>query len=417
MNMRVDKSMTFVILLISSLLKGQVLKDSVAFDYLKTVQIAPVGAPLDFPAFELGVKNGLEFSFDDMAYEWNNYAYKIYHCTKDWEKSDLLINQYLDGFDGNYLNNFSISVGTFVPYTHYSLRIPNADASLRISGNYILEVYQNDDPTDLIIRRRFIVYEDLVMPSVQVLRAADLTNFSTQQMVNAKVALAGYPIQDFFQDLDLSILQNRRWDNALNRLKPTFINDGMLEYNFLGEYAFEGGVEFHSFDTKRLNQVGMGVKVSQLDTCWSVYLEEKKNSSISVYSFQNDINGRRLIQRADVGNPDLAGDYCWVDFYFESPELEVPVYVYGQLSNWKLDLEFKLTYNNNKQAYTGKALLKQGYYNYIFAHPGTHSGVSTALTEGTHWQTKNDYTLIMYNRGMGLRYDRIIGYLKPSSSF
>jgi hypothetical protein len=351
-----------------------------------------------------------------MAYEWNNYAYKIFHCTKDWEKSDLLINQYLDGFDGNYLNDFAISVGTFVPYTHYKLRIPNANARPRISGNYILEVYQNDDPTDLIIRRRFIVYEDLVLPSVQVLRATDLTNFSSEQMVNAKVALAGYPIQDYFQDLDLSILQNRRWDNALTRLKPTFINDGMLEYNFLGEYAFEGGVEFHSFDTKRLNQVGMGVKVSQLDTCWSVYLEEKKNRSIAVYSFQNDINGRRLIQRADVGNPDLAGDYCWVDFFLESPELEVPVFVYGQLSNWKLDPEFQLSYNYNKQAYSGRVLLKQGYYNYVFAHPREDGGVSTVLTEGTHWQTKNDYTLIMYNRGMGLRYDRIIGYFKPSSA-
>ena len=395
MNMSVNKSVTFIILLISSLLKGQVLKDTVAFEYLKTVQIAPVGAPLDFPAYELGVKNGLEFSFDDMAYEWNNYAYKIYHCTKEWEKSDLLINQYLDGFDGNYLNDFAISVGTFVPYTHYSLRIPNANARPRISGNYVLEVYQNDDPNDLIIRRRFIIYEDLVMPSVQVLRAADLTNFSTQQMVNAKVALAGYPVQDFFQDLDLSILQNRRWDNALNRLKPTFINDGMLEYNFLGEYAFEGGVEFHSFDTKRLNQVGMGVKVSRLDTCWSVYLEEKKNRSISVYSFQNDINGRRLIQRADVGNPDLAGDYCWVDFFLESPELEVPVYVYGQLSNWKLDPEFELTYDYNKQAYTGKVLLKQGYYNYIFAHPNENGGVSSALTEGTHWQIYSYNTLVL----------------------
>jgi hypothetical protein len=158
------------------------------------------------------------------------------------------------------------------------------------------------------------------------------------------------------------------------------------------------------------------VKVSQLDTCWSVFLEEKKNRSIAVYSFQNDINGRRLIQRADVGNPDLAGDYCWVDFFLESPELEVPVYVYGQLSNWKLDPEFELSYNYSKQAYTGKVLLKQGYYNYVFAHPDEKGGVSTALTEGTHWQTKNDYTLIMYNRGMGLRYDRIIGYLKPSSA-
>ena len=70
--MSVNKSVIFVILLISSLLKGQVLRDTVAYEYLKTVQIAPVGAPLDFPAYELGVKNGLEFSFDDMAYEWNN---------------------------------------------------------------------------------------------------------------------------------------------------------------------------------------------------------------------------------------------------------------------------------------------------------------------------------------------------------
>ncbi len=132
MNMSVNKSVTFVILLISSLLKGQVLRDTVAYEYLKTIQIAPVGTPLDFPAYELGVKNGLEFSFDDMAYEWNNYAYKIFHCTKDWEKSDLLINQYLDGFDGNYLNDFAISVGTFVPYTHYALRVPNVRMLVRV---------------------------------------------------------------------------------------------------------------------------------------------------------------------------------------------------------------------------------------------------------------------------------------------
>ena len=64
--MSVNKSVTLVILLISSLLNGQGLTDTVAFEYLKTVQIAPIGAPLDFPAYELGVKNGLEFSFDDM---------------------------------------------------------------------------------------------------------------------------------------------------------------------------------------------------------------------------------------------------------------------------------------------------------------------------------------------------------------
>jgi hypothetical protein len=414
--MSVQKSVTLVILLVSKFLSAQILSDTTAFSYLKTVQFHPVGAPLDFPAFELGKKNGLQFSFDDMAYEWNNYSYRIVHCTKNWERSDLLINQYLDGFEGNYLNNFAISVGTFVPYTHYQLTLPNEYTKPKISGNYVLEVYQNDDPTDLIIRRRFIVYEDLTLPSITTSRSVDLNDFSRNQQVAARVALNGYPVQDYFSDLDLTIIQNNRWDNALTGLKPDFINDGLLEYTFMGGASFEGGVEFHTFDTKRLNQVGMGVKVSRLDSCWQVYLEEKKNTNFAAYSFQNDINGGRMIRRADVGNPDLAGDYCVVEFYFESPELEVPVYVFGALSNWKLDPEFKLEYQYDRGAYSKKILLKQGYYNYVYAHPNANGRASTEETEGSHWQTNNDYTLIFYNRGMGLRYDRIIGYLKPTTT-
>ncbi|MGB2118028.1 MAG: DUF5103 domain-containing protein [Schleiferiaceae bacterium] len=414
--MPIKRFISLFLLALSAVLHGQVLRDTVVYDYLKSVQISPEGEPLDFPAYELGTKKGLQLSFDDLAYEWNNYSYRIFHCTKNWEKSDLLINQYLIGFKGNYLNNFAISVGTFVPYTHYSVKFPNAETKPRVSGNFVIEIFQNDDPDDLIIRRRFIVYENLVVPSVSVSRAVDLENFSTQQQVSASVNLIDYPIQDYFMDLDLSILQNRRWNNSKNNLKPTFINDGILTYNFMGSESFDGGTEFHTFDTKRLNQVGLGVKTSRLDTCWEVYLYEKKNRSISVYSFQNDINGRRFYNRADVGNPDLAGDYCWVEFYFESPELDLPVYVYGQLSDWELLPEFRLDYHKDRGAYSKKVLLKQGYYNYVFAHSDQKGGISTALTEGTHWQTRNDYTLIMYNRSMGLRYDRIIGYFKPSQA-
>src|SRR5210317_58995 len=153
--------MTLVTLMIFSSINAQVLNDTVVYDYLKSVQISPEGEPLDFPAYELGARKGLELSFDDLAYEWNNYSYRIFHCTKNWEKSDLLVNQYLIGFEGNYMNNFAISVGTFVPYTHYSIKFPNAETKPRVSGNYIIEIFQNDDPEDLIIRRRFIVYESL----------------------------------------------------------------------------------------------------------------------------------------------------------------------------------------------------------------------------------------------------------------
>ena len=416
--MSVNKLVTLVILLIHSGVKAQILRDTTVFSYIKTVQFHPAGAPLDFPAYELGTNNGLKFSFDDLDYEWNNCAYRVVHCDRNWEPSDLMLNQYLKGFEGNYLNQYAVSIGTFVPYTHYSLKIPNADCTPIASGNYILEVFQNDDPEDILLRRRFIIYEDLVIPSVEVVRALDLSEFSQSQQINATVALGTFKelVIDIFEDLDLSILQNRRWDNAMTHLDPSFVNDGVLKYNFIGEETFEGGAEFHGFDTKGLNQVGMGVKASKLEKEWHVYLEEKKNRSIAVYSAFDDLNGRRLIQRKDVGNPDLAGDYCWVEFYFESEELEEEVYVFGQLSDWKLREEFRLEYNPSRGAYMGEILLKQGRYDYTFAHRGPNGAASTSLTEGSHWETRNDYTLIMYGRTMDKEYDRIIGYLKPSST-
>ncbi|MDZ7845871.1 MAG: hypothetical protein U5L96_03315 [Owenweeksia sp.] len=30
--------------------------------------------------------------------------------------------------------------------------------------------------------------------------------------------------------------------------------------------------------------------------------------------------------------------------------------------------------------------------------------------EGSHWETENDYQILVYNRQVGKRYDRLIGF-------
>ena len=65
--MLVKKSLIPLLTLIGSVLFGQNLTDTTVFSYIKSVQIAPVGEPLDFAAYELGSKKGLELSFDDLA--------------------------------------------------------------------------------------------------------------------------------------------------------------------------------------------------------------------------------------------------------------------------------------------------------------------------------------------------------------
>jgi hypothetical protein len=92
------------------------------------------------------------------------------------------------------------------------------------------------------------------------------------------------------------------------------------------------------------------------------------------------------------------------------------VYIFGGLSDWQLKPEFKMVYNPAVSAYVGKVRLKQGYYNYLYAAlPKTADHPDFEETEGDWFETKNLYTILVYFRPFGGRYDRIIGAFSFSS--
>ncbi|MBQ8276905.1 MAG: DUF5103 domain-containing protein, partial [Bacteroidaceae bacterium] len=65
-------------------------------------------------------------------------------------------------------------------------------------------------------------------------------------------------------------------------------------------------------------------------------------------------------------------------------------------------------------AYEISLLLKQGYYSYQYlAGPhGRRTGMTSA--EGNFWQTENEYTILVYYRPAGSRYDRLVGWRTAS---
>ncbi|HAH58068.1 MAG TPA: DUF5103 domain-containing protein, partial [Bacteroidales bacterium] len=53
---------------------------------------------------------------------------------------------------------------------------------------------------------------------------------------------------------------------------------------------------------------------------------------------------------------------------------------------------------------------KQGYYNYLYAFlPNGSTKADLSRLEGTHYQTRNRYTILVYYREQGTRFDRLIG--------
>ena len=63
-----------------------------------------------------------------------------------------------------------------------------------------------------------------------------------------------------------------------------------------------------------------------------------------------------------------------------------------------------------RDSYLADVLLKQGFYNYAFALVSNKDkSVTFSKTEGNWHETENDYTILIYYRSFGDRYDRLVG--------
>src|SRR5690606_334253 len=100
---------------------------------------------------------------------------------------------------------------------------------------------------------------------------------------------------------------------------------------------------------------------------------------------------------------------------YPAPIEEGDVYVFGKFTDWKLLPEYKMKYDYTRGAYRGKFLMKQGYYNYMYAVQRENGTTDLATIEGSHWETENTYQLLIYNRDVGSRYDRLVGFSELTS--
>ena len=69
-----------------------------------------------------------------------------------------------------------------------------------------------------------------------------------------------------------------------------------------------------------------------------------------------------------------------------------------------------LEYDYENNIYSTSMFLKQGYYNYayVFLEDDYDAGDMT-LIEGNHWDTNNEYIVLVYYREPGSYIDQMIG--------
>lgn len=375
---------------------------------IKTISFVQNGQNA-IPIFQLG--DTFQFQFDDLHASEDNYYYKITHCDYDWKQSQLSRNEYLIGFDDQRIQDYLNSINTLQIYSHYRVTLPNRLTQLKVSGNYIISVLNEDK--EVVLSRKFIVYENLVSVPMQIKRSRDLDEVEHKHNLDFAVKSGNITFQNPLSNIKVLLLQNGRFDTAITNIKPMYTIGNDLIYKYNKETQFWAGNEYLFFENKIIRAANNSIaRVDSNSGLYSCYLYTNNARASKTYTYWPDINGNFFINNISAENNEIEADYAWIYFSLSAPAFykNENIYVTGMFNNYALTDESKMDYNEKKGIYEKAIMVKQGFTNYCFTVADTTGKIDNEnAIDGNFWQTENNYNALIYYRENNQRYDRVIG--------
>ena len=382
-------------------------------DYIKTIIFKSNTNQSQLPILKLSERLRLEF--DVLNGDEADFYYIITHYNFDWTPSNLMKSEYLQGFDNLRIIDYDNSFNTYQIYSHYRLQIPNQQTRLKLSGNYMIHIYNEYE--ELMFSRKFMVYENIANVGVAIKRSRDVRFVQQKQSVDINVSSPSMHFNNPNKTIKVAIIQNNNLNTAILNLKPLYTIGRELIYKYDTESSFWGGNEYLFFENKDVRGANVGVQFIDLKDLYHNYLFTDIIRANRPYTYNPDINGNFLITALDADNVDIEADYTIIHFSLLHPELfnNKSIHVYGNFNNYSINESNKMIFNSNNAYYEIQLRLKQGFYNYKYVVVDENGNMKEGAISGNFDKTENNYKVLVYYRDLGARYDKIIGFGEGSS--
>ena len=357
------------------------------------------------PVMELGSGDRMLIGFDELSHDYHRFVYRLEHCEADWTPSDdLFESEWLEGFNGNPIEDYVNSINTTVLYTHYQLAIPNEQCRLKMSGNYRLTVYDEGEDNECVLKVEFYVVEPLMAIGMEATTNTDVDLNNSHQQLSVSVNYNTLHPTDIDEQLRMVVMQNWREDNARQNIRPDYIQGTGLSWQHNRQLIFDAGNEYHKFEVLDVSHTTMGL--DRIDWDGKHYQAYPFTATVRRnYLTDVDADGAFCIRNSNRTEINYTCDYVWVNYTLQSP-YQGDIYIDG---HWTTDADrqhYRMTYDEQQQTYHASILQKQGYYSYQFL---TADGGIPA-SEGSFYQTENRYQVLVYYKGSGERTWRLVGY-------
>lgn len=380
----------------------------------RTLKTAVADNFMSVPVIRLGSGERLEVSFDEIAEDNRYLSARLIHCNADWQPSSLVESEYLDSFNTMDIEDYAYSSNTFVHYVNYMLEIPNESLNPLVSGNYLLQVYDRDEPSEVILQSRFRVVEPLVSISAKSTSKTDRGINGKWQQVALRIDGEGTDIGNPYQDIKVEVVQNGREATSRFLRAPLRVEGSTIVYEHSPELLFPASNEYRRFESTSVRFPGMRVDSTKyMGSNYHTWVNPDYPRNDRNYEYDRTQHGRFLVREYNSTDSNIGADYITVHFFLEMDRcIGEEVYVDGEFTHGKFGDFNRMHYNEVKGGYELEIPLKQGSYNYqyLVRSVGEDAVESTSMIEGDKYETENEYNIYVYLRKPGDRYDRLVGY-------
>ena len=360
----------------------------------------------------LGTTDRLIINFDEIGEDQSDLKYRLLHCNADWQPSRLVESEYLTGFNDRNVDDWAFSSNVFVHYVNYQIEFPNEDLDVIHSGNYLLQVYEDTDPDEILLQTRFKVVEPATNVEGYYTSRTDFGFNSEWQQLDFTVDTEGFPVQNPYSDLKVELEQNNREATRRQIPAPSRVEGSTLYYQHNPQLIFPASNEYRRFESVSNGFPGMHVdSLRYMGSNYHVWLKVDEDRAPKEYQYDRTQHGRFLVREYNATDSNIGADYITVHFAFDFPRLiDSDIYVDGEFTHGQFGDFNRMEYNPSTGLYEIQIPLKQGAYNYQYVARKRAEGAAPVPVEGNKYETDNEYSVSVYYAPPGARADRLVGF-------
>ena len=347
------------------------------------------GAANVLPIISTQDPDTLELHFDLRGSASPGLASTIEQCDAHWRVLDPLQDSSVATSRWIALISSRPSATADAGYRHFTLKLAGMPMK---GGNYLLTVHPEGEEAPLLARR-LMVSEQSVEIDASVHASRDAERMATMQDMELTVRHPTLVIPDPFSDVQVTILQNMRWDEVRTGILPQYVRGPELIYPRPAA-TFPGGNEWRTLELSDVQDSDQRI------------LTPDARRNIKFYEEGSDHNGVFVARSANGSDPLVSAQHVMItwqlplDSMLQGGEL----FVYGAFTGYQCLPEFRCTWSASARSYVAQGLVKQGVIDYAYAWlPDGVSLPDLSRIEGSHARTENDYLVLVYLK------DRLVG--------